>query len=129
MKGIVISIVVTAIAFTILTIAVPQIRYDGDLVHLLIIAALFGVANGLIKPVVKIISLPVNMLTLGLFGLVINVVLFMGVAWVSDSYLKFGFTIAGWPTLPLSVDTLELAVLGSLILSILTAVIGRVVHD
>jgi putative membrane protein len=129
MKGIVISIVVTAIAFTVLTMAVPQITYTGGPLALVVISALFGVANGLIKPLVKIVSLPVNLLTLGLFGLVINVVLFMGVAWVSDRWFQFGFTIAHWPTLPLTVDTLETALIGSLALSILTAIIGRVVHD
>ena len=129
MKGIVVGIVVTAIAFAILTILLPQVQYDGDVVHLVMIAVLFGVANGLIKPVVKLLSFPINMMTLGLFGIVINAILFLGVAWVSEAYLKFGFTIGGWPATGFTVETFVTAVVASVVMGILVAIIGRVIHD
>lgn len=129
MKGAILGIAVTAIAFVILTLLLPQVKYDGDMVHLVVIAALFGIANGLVKPVVKLLTFPVNVMTLGLFGIVINAVLFMGVAWVSDSYLKFGFTIAGWPTHELTLEVIGTALIGSVVLGILTTVIGLVVKD
>jgi putative membrane protein len=128
-KGLVVGIVVTAIAFAILTLLLPQVQYDGDVVHLLAIAVLFGVANGLIKPVLKLLSFPISVMTLGLFGIVINAVLFLGVAWVSDAYLKFGFTIGGWPATGFTIDTLVTAVIASVVMGILTAIIGRVIHD
>lgn len=129
MKGIAVGIAVTAIAFAILTMLLPQVQYDGDVVHLLAIAVLFGVANGLIKPVLKLLSFPISMMTLGLFGIVINAILFLGVAWVSDAYLKFGFTINGWPASGFTIDTLVTAVLASVVMGVLTAIIGRVIHD
>jgi putative membrane protein len=129
MKGIVLGIAATAIAFAILTLLVPQVKYDGDYVHLVIIAALFGVANGLVKPVVKLLSFPINFMTMGLFGIVINVVLFMGVAWVSNAFIKFQFTIAGWPDSGLTLEVIATALIASIILGILTAVVGLVVKD
>jgi len=129
MKGIVLGIAATAIAFALLTLLLPQVRYDGDLVHLIIIAALFGVVNGLVKPVVRLLSFPINMMTVGLFGIVVNVVLFMGVAFVSDQFLKFQFTIAGWPTHGLTFDVIGTALIGSVALGALTAVVGLVVKD
>jgi putative membrane protein len=129
MKGIVLGIVVTAIAFVILTVLLPQVKYDGDYVHLAIIAVLFGIANGLIKPVVKLLSFPINLMTMGLFGIVINVALFMGVAWVSTSFIKFQFTIAGWPTHGLTFDVVGTAVIASIALGIISAVLGLVIKD
>lgn len=129
MKGIVLSIAATAIAFAILVVLLPQVKYDGDPVHLIVIAALFGVANGLVKPVVKLLSFPINFLTMGLFGIVINVVMFMGVAWVADSYVKITFTIAGWPRDGLTFDVIGTALIASIVLGVLTSVIGLVVKD
>ena len=129
MKAIVLGIATTAVAFAILTIVLPQVKYDGKITHLVIIAALIGVANGLVKPAVKLLSFPINFMTMGLFGIVINVVLFMGVAWVSDTYAHFGFTIAGWPKGGLSFEVIGTALIASIALGILTAVIGMVVKD
>ena len=54
----------------------------------LIAALLFAFINIAIKPVIRIVTLPLNVLTLGLFGLVVNVLLFWFVASVID-----GFTV------------------------------------
>lgn len=129
MKGIVLGIVATAIALVVLTMLLPQVKWDKNWVHLAIIAALFGLANGFVKPAVKALSFPINLMTMGMFGIVINVVLFMAVAWVSDAYLHFGFTIAGWPKTGLSFEVIGTAVIASIVLGVLTAVIGMVVKD
>jgi len=129
MKGIALGIAATAIAFTILTLLLPQVKYDGNYVHLAIIAALFGVVNGLVKPVVRLLSFPINLMTVGLFGILMNVVLFMGVAWVFSTIVDFGFTIAGWPTHGLTFDVIGTALIASIALGIITAVIGLVVKD
>jgi len=129
MKGIVLGIVVTAIAFAILTVLLPQVKYDGNYLHLAIIAVLFGIANGLIKPVVKLLSFPINLMTMGLFGIVINVVLFMGVAFVSQKFISFDFTIAGWPTHGLTFDVIGTALIASIALGIISAILGMVIKD
>ncbi len=129
MKGFVLGIVATAIALVILTILLPQVDYKGDYVHLIVIAALFGVVNGLVKPIVKALSFPINFMTMGLFGIVINVVMFMGVAYASTKFLKFDFTIAGWPTHGLTFEVIGTAIVASIVLGILTAIVGLVVKD
>ena len=52
MKGFIIGTAITAIAFYVLTQFLPQVgvAYDGELIGLLVIAAIFGVVNGLIGP-------------------------------------------------------------------------------
>ena len=45
---------------------------EDNLAGLLVVAAIFGVVNAFIKPVVKLLTCPINVLTLGLFTLVIN---------------------------------------------------------
>lgn len=59
----------------------------------LIAALILGLINAIIRPVVKLLSLPINLLTLGLFSLVINALMF----WLASTIVK-GFMVAGfWP--------------------------------
>ena len=61
----------------------------------LIAAAVLGLINAFIKPVLKLLTLPVTILTLGLFSFVLNALMF-GLA----AYLLAGFNVAGfWPAL------------------------------
>lgn len=129
MKGTVLGIATTAVAFVILTKLLPQVKYDGDLVHLVGIAVLFGIANGLIKPVLKVLTFPISLMTMGLVGILINVGLFLGVAWAADRILKISFTVGGFPTHGLTADAILTAAIASVVLAILTTVIGLVVHD
>lgn len=57
----------------------------------LIVGVVLGLINTFIKPVLEILSIPINILTLGLFGLVLNALLFWAAA-----YFVSGFTIAGF---------------------------------
>jgi len=58
----------------------------------LFIGLVFGVVNALVKPIVKVLSLPVTILTLGLFTIVINAAMLWLTAWLS-SYTPVHFTI------------------------------------
>jgi putative membrane protein len=128
-KGIVLGIATTAVAFVILTMLLPQVQYDKNLVHLVGIAVLFGIANGLIKPVLKALTFPISMMTMGLVGIVINIGLFLGVAWAAEHLLKITFTVGGFPGHGLTADAIVTAAIASVVLAILTTVIGLVVHD
>jgi putative membrane protein len=60
---------------------------------LLVSGLLFGIAHAVLKPVLILLTLPVTILTLGLFLLVINAVILLLIAWLVP-----GFTVAGfWP--------------------------------
>ncbi len=72
----------------------------------LIAAAILGLVNALIRPIIILITLPINIITLGLFTLFINALLF----WFVASFLE-GFSISGfwwsafWGSLILSVGS------------------------
>jgi putative membrane protein len=79
----------------------------------LIVGACLTLFNMFIKPIVKILTLPINMLTLGLFSLVINGVVF----WYMGKFID-GFTVS----------TLYAGFIGALVVSILNWVLKKVFH-
>ena len=129
MKGFVYDIAATAVAFVVVTLVLPKVKIEGNVLKLILLAVVFGVANGFIKPIIKSLTFPINFMTMGLFTFVINTVLLLGVAFVADKYLKIAFTIAGFPSSTISIDAIVMAFLASLIISVVTTVIGVVVKD
>lgn len=96
MKSLLIKIVVNALAIWVATAVIDGIDVGGSgtdkAVTLLIVGALFGLVNALIKPVVKLFALPLLVLSLGLFSFVINALMLEIVALVSGSF-GINFTI------------------------------------
>lgn len=82
----------------------------------LFIGVVFGVVNALVKPIVKLLSLPVTILTLGLFTIVINAAMLWLTAWVS-SYTPVHLTID---------DFFWTAILAALIISFVSMLAGNV---
>ncbi|OEJ59800.1 hypothetical protein BGM19_19260 [Streptomyces agglomeratus] len=76
---------------------------------LIIVALLFGLVNFFVKPVVKLLSLPLFILTLGLITLVINALMLLLTSWLADQF-KQNFHVEGFWT----------AVLGGLIISVVS---------
>ncbi len=99
MRSIVTKVVINAFAIWIATLVVPQVDVgDGSLgnqiLSLLIVGALFGVINTFIKPIVKLFTLPLYLLTLGLFTFVVNALMLKIVEWLSD---RIGITFDAGP--------------------------------
>ena len=129
MRGFVVGTIVTAIAFFILTKFLPQfVSYDGDLIGLIVISVVFGVVNGLIGPIVRLMALPIRMATLGLVGFLINAGLLLLTAWIT-SLLKFDLTVGDFPPTLLSIDTLVAAIVGAVVLSLVSTAVRLVVPD
>lgn len=92
---------------------VDGIDHRGSLWSLLFVALVFGVLNTSIRPLLKLLSLPLLILTLGLFIFVINALMLMLTSWVS-SLLGLGFYVGGfWD-----------AFLGGLIVSIVSLLLS-----
>ena len=74
--------------------------FDGfkfaDLPSLIIAALLFGLVNAVIRPLILILTLPLTVLTLGLFILVVNALMLMLVAAIVPGFTLGGFWIAFW---------------------------------
>jgi putative membrane protein len=128
-RGFVIGTVVTAVAFYILVLLLPSMfGYDKGIVGLLVIAVIFGIVNGLIGPIVKTATLPISILTMGLVGFLVNAALLLVTAFVSDQ-LGFRLQVGDFPPDLLTADTLVAAVVGAVVLSIISTVIRLVVPD
>ncbi|MBC8160543.1 MAG: phage holin family protein [Roseiflexaceae bacterium] len=67
-------------------------------ITLLITAAVMGFVNAIIRPILKLLSCPLILLTLGPFTLVINALMLQLSAWLSNSFFGAGFVVDGfWP--------------------------------
>lgn len=85
LKQIVIIWTATAAAIGLAAAVVPSVDVDGGVFALLGIAVVFGLVNALIGPVLRIISLPLTVVTFGLFALVVNGALLAITAGLTDS--------------------------------------------
>lgn len=86
-----------ALALWIAAIVVPGLAFSGGPVRLLIVAAIFGVVNSLLRPLLTVLTCPLIVLTLGLFTLVLNAVMVLVTGWLSERW-DLGFAVAGfWP--------------------------------
>jgi putative membrane protein len=84
----IIRIIVNAIALWITTLILPAIQIQGGILNFLIVALIFGLVNALIRPIVKLFSLPITVVTLGLFTLVINAVMLGLTSWLVGSIMS-----------------------------------------
>jgi putative membrane protein len=121
--GIVIRLVSTAVALWISTLLLSGITLDTPSTlkkvgTLLAVAVIFGAVNALIRPVIKAIGCAFYVLTLGLVALVVNGLLFLLTSW-----------IAGVLHLPFHVSGFWTAILGALIVGVISWVINAVVPD
>lgn len=124
MTGIIVRIVVNALALWITTLVVPQLSFgpDPQLMEVLGVAIVFGIVNAFIKPIVRILTFPLTILTLGLFGLLVNGFLLLIVAALSEA-VGLHFSVGGFPP-RFGVDAVLWAVVGSIVLGIVSAVLG-----
>lgn len=97
MQGIVLRTVVNALGLAIAALLLPGIAIEG-LGTLLVAALLMGLVNALLRPIVVIVTLPITIVTFGLFLLVVNAAMFGLVAALLDGFVVSGFFAAlfGW---------------------------------
>ena len=81
---------INAVALLLLPTLVPSIRIEG-IVTALIVVLVLGLVNTLLRPLLILLTLPVTLLTLGLFIFVINALLFLMVGHWVDGFIVGGF--------------------------------------
>jgi putative membrane protein len=84
------SIVANAVALVITAYVVPGITFTGTLVQLLVAGAIFGLLNLIVRPIALLLSVPLLVLTLGLFYFVLNGILL----WLFSAFMP-GYHVAG----------------------------------
>ena len=120
MVELIIRILINAVALLVAVKVVPQIafKFGNDWWKVLAVALIFALVNSYIKPIVKALSFPISMLTLGLVAFVINAAMLLLLAVVSDQ-LKLGFKIGGFPP-TLNADAIIGALIGAVVISIVS---------
>ena len=122
--GLILHAVVTAIAIALAALVVPGLHWGlvdyglgepGKYLSLLVTAVALGIVNAFIKPILVLISMPLTCATLGLFMFVINAIML----WLVGQFpAQLGFTVDGF--IP--------ALLGSIVISLVSFLLSRVVH-
>ena len=117
--GIVIRVVLNAVAVWIATLIVPGVDVTTDstgkkILTLVVVGAILGLINATIKPIVQLLSLPLTILTLGVFALVVNGLLFWLVSAISSAlgapFHVDGFWAGFWGALVVSVVSFLLSI-------------------
>lgn len=81
---------ISALAIMVGAYILPGIKIESFITALLV-AIVLGIINAVIKPILVILTLPINVITLGLFTLVINALLIMLCAWIVPGFSVSGF--------------------------------------
>jgi putative membrane protein len=125
MVDIAIRTLIIAVALVVAVELVPGARFTGELWQLAIVAAIFGLINSYLRPIVKLLSLPLNLVAFGLVGLVINTGLLLLLAFISGE-ARLGFTLSGWPPGSIDLDVIVTALLTALVISVVSSLLAVV---
>lgn len=117
--GFVLNILGTAASLWVAVWLIDGFEFSGEWWQFLIVAVIMGVANAIVKPILKLFSLPLILVTLGLFLLVVNALVLALVVWLSGQF-ELGMTSDGffWSTF-----------LASIVVSIVSWIIGAVLPE
>jgi putative membrane protein len=111
--------VVNAIALWLAVLIVPGLTFTSpDPLKVLLVAAVFGLVNAVVRPVLTVLSCPLVVVTLGLFILVINALMLLLTGWLSDQ-LGLGFEVSGF------IPALLGGILIGIVSAVLTLAVGR----
>ncbi|MER5257675.1 phage holin family protein [Streptomyces sp. NPDC002855] len=123
MKNFVVKTIANAAALAVAVWLLDKITLTGGstgkkTLTLIVVALLFGLVNFLVKPIVKVLTFPLFILTLGLITLVVNALMLLLTSWLADKF-DLSFHVDGFWT----------AVLGGLIISIVSWAMNVVLPD
>ncbi len=118
------KVVINAVAIWLATLVLDGLEVVGGeegaqrVLVFLVVALVFGLVNAIVKPIVKLFSLPLYILTLGLFTLVVNAAMLLLVGWLSEQ-TDYGLRIDGFWT----------ALVGALIISVASFIMSLAIRD
>jgi putative membrane protein len=109
---------INAVALYVAVLIVPGIIFDGEWIGVLWLALIIGLLNALVRPLLKFLTCPLIILTLGLFTIIINTVILMLTNSIGQAF-NLGLSVDGfWP-----------ALLGSLVISIVSVIMSTIFRD
>ena len=113
-----VRLLINACALWVATQLVPGVTFNGDLLPFLGVALIFGVVNATIRPVAKILTFPLIIVTLGIFALVVNGLML----WLTSK-------LSGALGLGFHVSSFGAAFLGALVVSVVSTLLSIFVRD
>jgi putative membrane protein len=115
MKSLLIRWGIIALAVWVTSLILPGMTIEGGIVGILLVSLVFGLINAIIKPIVKLLTCPLVIVTLGLFVLVINTLMLLLTEWLMGQYLQ--------------IDGFFWAFIAAVVISLATMVIDFIVPD
>nr|WP_296072227.1 phage holin family protein [uncultured Actinoplanes sp.] len=122
--GIIIRLLITAFSLWLATVLIDGIELTTDSTGqkvwtLIVVAAIFGIINAVLRPIIKVVGCGLYILTLGLIALIVNGALFLLTSWVAGQF-----------DLPFHVDNFwPSAVLGALLVAVVSWILNMLVPD
>ena len=111
---VIITILSNALAIYVAARLVDGIKVDLTTTNLLIVGALLGFVNTFIRPVIKLLSFPIILLTLGIFVVIINIAMLLLVAYLLDGF---------------AIESIRAAFWGVIIISLVNYLISSIIND
>lgn len=107
----------------------PGLSYSGNFQVLILAAVALGLVNMIVRPIVKLVTLPINLLTLGIFSWVVNVLMLYLVTRLIPGFEVSAFHFEGLVYEGVNLSAMEVGlltsyILSSFIISLLTSVLG-----
>ena len=131
MIDLLVKILINAVAVLVAVLVVQQINFpaahdllklQGNWWQVIVVAVILALINTYVKPILKALSFPITLLTMGLFAFVLNAVLLLFVAFLADK-IDIKFTIGGFPP-GFTADSFVGALIGSIVISVVAIVLG-----
>jgi putative membrane protein len=98
------------------------LKLQGDWWQVIVVALILALINSYLKPILKALSFPITLLTMGLFAFILNAALLLLVAFIAD-LVNIDFTIGGFPP-DFTLNTIIGALVGSIIISLVSIILG-----
>lgn len=95
MGSLIVRLLINAAALLAAVWLIPGIHFRGGPARLIGVAAVFGIVNALVRPILTVLSCPLIVITLGLFTLVINAVMLLLTGYLSQAW-SLGFGVDGF---------------------------------
>jgi len=115
-----IRVLINAVALWLTALLIPALDLTTEIWGILLVALIFGLVNALIRPIVSLLSLPINLITLGLFTLVINTAMLMLTALFAGSLLDIVGSM---------IQQVWWACLASIVISLISMILNSILKD
>ena len=131
MIDLLVKVAVNAVALLAAANVVPEVKlvFDTgrfeDWVKIAIIALIFALVNSYLKPILKVLAMPIGFLTMGLVAFAINAGMLLGTAWIaslSHDTLDIGFSVGGYPP-HFGYEAIGAAVVASIVISVVATLL------